>query len=189
VHPSAVIDPGAVIGAGTRIWHFCHVMGTARIGERCSLGQGCFVGERVHIGSGVRIQNHVSVFEGVELEDDVFVGPSVVFTNVKNPRAHVSRRHAYQRIRIRRGATLGANATLLPGVEVGRHALVGAGATVTASVAPHVVVTGVPPRPAGVVSRHGERLEFVRGRATCPVTGERYRLAAGGLVQLESVAE
>ncbi len=181
VHPTAVIESEVSLGSGARVWHFCHVMAGVRIGAGSLLGQGCFVGKNVQIGARVRIQNHVSVFEGVELEDEVFVGPSVTFTNVKNPRAHVSKRADFKRTLVRRGATIGANATILPGVTLGEYAFVGAGALVSHDVAPHALVLGVPARPAGFVSRHGEHLTFEGGLATCPATGERYELSAAGV--------
>jgi UDP-2-acetamido-3-amino-2,3-dideoxy-glucuronate N-acetyltransferase len=181
VDPTAVVEPGAVLGAGVRIWHFCHVMPGAELGQGTMLGQGCFVGRGVRIGRGVRVQNHVSLFEGVELEDEVFVGPSAVFTNVVHPRAGVSRKGEFLRTLVRRGATIGANATILPGVTLGEHCFVGAGAVVRADVAAYELVLGVPARPAGFVSRHGERLNFAGGVATCPATGERYELTARGV--------
>lgn len=181
IHPTAVVDAGAELGAGVKVWHFCHVMAGARIGEGSMLGQGCFVGTGVSIGRGVRVQNHVSVFEGVTLEDDVFVGPSVVFANVGRPRAFrlrargaASTARPFDATLVRRGATLGANATVLPGVEVGEYALVGAGAVVSRHVASYALVTGVPARRVGWVSRAGERLDFVAGTAVCCATGERY---------------
>jgi UDP-2-acetamido-3-amino-2,3-dideoxy-glucuronate N-acetyltransferase len=183
VHPTAVVDDGAVIGQGARIWHFCHVMTGARLGEHVMLGQGCFVGRNVVIGARTRIQNGVSVFEGVSIEEDVFVGPGVVFTNVKNPRA--GRRGKFQKTVVRSGATLGANATVLPGIEIGRHAFVGAGALVRSAVPPHALVVGVPARRVGWVSRAGERLDFQNGRASCPVTGEAYGESPAGIVRID----
>jgi UDP-2-acetamido-3-amino-2,3-dideoxy-glucuronate N-acetyltransferase len=181
IHPTAVVDPSAELGPGVRIWHFCHVMAAARLGAGSMLGHACFVGRGVAIGRGVRVQNHVSLFEGVELEDDVFVGPSAVFTNVENPRANVDRKSEYLRTRVRRGATIGANATILPGVTLGEFCFVGAGAVVREDVPAHALVLGVPARPAGWVSRRGERLVFADNVAFCPVTGERYELTAGGV--------
>lgn len=185
VHPTAVIDIPAEIGARTRIWHFVHVMAGARVGRDCSLGQGCYVGGAAKIGDRVRVQNGVNVFDGVTLEDDVFCGPNVVFTNVRYPRAHVSRRQEYAKTLVRRGATIGANSTILPGVTIGEHAFVGAGAVVTQNVDDFVLVTGSPARPAGWVSRHGEPLMFDDvGRATCPATGEEYEKDARGRVRV-----
>jgi UDP-2-acetamido-3-amino-2,3-dideoxy-glucuronate N-acetyltransferase len=175
VHPSAVVDVGAVVGAGTRIWHFAHVMAGAVIGEQCVVAQGCFVAAGARIGNRVKVQNHVSVFDGVTLEDEVFCGPGVVFTNVKNPRAAVPRKDEYRETRVRRGATLGANCTVLPGVTIGEHAFVGAGAVVTRDVPDFALVVGSPARVAGWMSPHGERLAFdPEGRARCPATGEGF---------------
>ena len=183
-HASAVVDEGATIGEGTRVWHFAHVCAGARIGAGCSLGQGVFVGNDVVIGRNVRIQNHVSVYDAVTLEDDVFCGPSMVFTNVHNPRAAVPRKHEYRRTLVKRGATLGANCTIVCGVTIGAHAFVGAGAVVTADVAPYSLVLGVPARHAGWISEHGERLDLPPSLppgapprvAACPATGQTYRL-------------
>ena len=184
IHPSAIVEPGAELGPGVRIWHFCHVLAGARIGAGSMLGQGCYVAAGVVIGAGVRVQNGVSLYDGVELADDVFVGPNAVFTNVKYPRAFVSRKHEYEATRVGRGATIGANATLLPGVTLGEYAFVAAGAVVTRDVPAHALVAGVPARPLGWVSRAGERLKFDRGQAECPRTGERYSLEHGVLVAL-----
>ncbi|HVV50272.1 MAG TPA: acyltransferase [Polyangia bacterium] len=155
-HPTAVVDRGARVGAGTRIWHFCHLMPGARVGARCVLGQNVFVAGGVQIGDGCRIQNNVSLYDGVVLEDGVFVGPSAVFTNVRHPRAAVDRRGAFERTRVGAGATIGANATIVCGVTIGAYALVGAGAVVTRDVAPHAVVTGVPARRTAWICRCGE---------------------------------
>ena len=185
IHPSAIVDAGAQLGEGTRVWHFSHVCAGARIGAGCSLGQNVFVGNDVCIGHGVKIQNNVSVYDAVTLEDEVFCGPSVVFTNVHNPRAAVVRKHDYRRTLVRRGATLGANSTLVCGVTGGAYAFVGAGAGVTRDVPDHALMTGVPARQTGWMSRHGEKLALpvpapIGAEAVCPATGERYRVGAGG---------
>ncbi len=186
IHPTAVVDEGAVVGEGTKIWHFCHVMSGAVIGRGCVLGQNCYVGGSVRVGDRVKVQNNVSLYDGVVIENDVFVGPSAVFTNVESPRAHVSRKAEYQQTLVQRGATIGANATILPGVTLGAHCFVAAGAVVTADVADFALVMGVPARRVGWMSRHGERLEFdAEGRAVCAATGERYRRVGEG-VQIES---
>jgi len=180
IHPSAIVDEGAQLGDGTRVWHFSHICAGARIGADCSLGQGVYVGNDVAIGRGVKIQNNVSVYDAVTLEDEVFCGPSVVFTNVMNPRAAVPRKSEYRRTLVKRGASLGANCTLVCGVTVGAYAFVGAGAVVTREVPDFALVAGVPARHMGWISRHGERLKFnASGEALCPATGERYRLDAG----------
>jgi UDP-2-acetamido-3-amino-2,3-dideoxy-glucuronate N-acetyltransferase len=158
IHESSYVDDGAVIGDGTKIWHFCHVMPGAVIGERCSLGQNVVVMPGTRIGNNVKIQNNVSIYEGVELEDDVFCGPSMVFTNVINPRSAVSRKHEYQRTLVRRGVTIGANATVVCGVTLGEYAFVGAGAVVTKDVKPFALVTGVPARQVGWMCRCGQGL-------------------------------
>jgi UDP-2-acetamido-3-amino-2,3-dideoxy-glucuronate N-acetyltransferase len=183
VHPSAIVDEGAELGEGTRVWHFAHVCAGARIGDACSLGQGTYVGNDVTIGRNVKIQNNVSVYDAVTLEDDVFCGPSMVFTNVYNPRSAVSRKHAYRRTLVRKGATLGANCTIVCGVTVGRWAFVGAGAVVTEDVPDFALMVGVPARRIGWMSRHGERLDLPatadagsEREAACPATGERYLL-------------
>jgi UDP-2-acetamido-3-amino-2,3-dideoxy-glucuronate N-acetyltransferase len=167
-HPTAVIDEPTEIGEGTRIWHFCHVMANARIGPECVLGQNVFVATGAVIGARTKIQNNVSVFAGCELEDDVFLGPSCVLTNVKNPRAAVDRKHAFERTRIRQGATVGANATIVCGVTVGRWAFVGAGAVVTRDVPDHALVQGVPARVVGFVCRCGERLPLAPDAPDAP---------------------
>ena len=179
IHPSAVVDAGATLGEGTAIWHFAHVCAGATIGSGCSLGQGVFVGNDVRIGNNVRIQNNVSVYDAVTLEDDVFCGPSMVFTNVVNPRAAVSRKAEYRRTLVKRGATLGANCTVVCGHTIGAYAFVGAGAVVTTDVPDFALMLGVPARHAGWMSKHGERLDLPLrgvGQAQCPATGERYAL-------------
>lgn len=182
VHESSYVDDGCRIGAGTRIWHFCHVMPGAVIGERCSLGQNVFVGNRVVIGNNCKIQNNVSVYDNVTLEDDVFCGPSMVFTNVYNPRSAVSRKDEYRDTVVRRGATLGANCTIVCGVTIGEYAFVGAGAVITRDVKPYALMAGVPARQIGWMSEHGERLDLPltgEGEAACPATGAAYRLRNG----------
>jgi UDP-2-acetamido-3-amino-2,3-dideoxy-glucuronate N-acetyltransferase len=177
-HASAIVDEGAQLGEGTKVWHFAHVSPGARIGAGCSLGQGVYVGNDVLIGDGCKIQNNVSVYDAVTLEDEVFCGPSMVFTNVYNPRAAVVRKHEYRRTLVKKGATLGANCTIVCGATIGEYAFVGAGAVVQKDVAAHALMVGVPARRIGWMSRQGERLQFdAQGLASCPATGERYRLS------------
>jgi UDP-2-acetamido-3-amino-2,3-dideoxy-glucuronate N-acetyltransferase len=186
IHPSAIVDEGAQLGEDCRVWHFVHISAGARIGARCSFGQNVYVGNDVRIGDNVRIQNNVSVYDAVTLEDDVFCGPSMVFTNVYNPRAAVSRKAEYRRTSVQRGATLGANCTIVCGVTIGRYAFIGAGAVVNRDVPDHALMVGVPARQIGWMSRHGERLPLpLHGDAsgTCPATGERYRLRGGSCSQ------
>ena len=186
IHPTAVIDEDVSIGAGTAIWHFCHVSRGATIGSGCTLGQNVFVGARVRIGSNVKIQNNVSIYEGVELEDDVFCGPSCVFTNVVNPRAQISRRDQYVITRVRRGATIGANATIVCGTTLGRYSFVGAGAVVSrGSIPDYALMLGVPARRVGWVSRHGLRLPKPDrdSMMRCPESGWRYRETEPGVVR------
>ena len=182
IHPSAIVDAGAQIGEGSRIWHWVHVCGGARIGAGCSLGQNVFVGNRVVIGSNVKIQNNVSVYDGVEIDDDVFCGPSMVFTNVYNPRSAVSRKDEYRTTLVRRGATLGANCTIVCGTVVGEYAFVAAGAVINRDVKPFALMAGVPARQVGWMSRFGERLDLpLAGNAstTCVHTGDLYQLTDG----------
>jgi UDP-2-acetamido-3-amino-2,3-dideoxy-glucuronate N-acetyltransferase len=178
IHESSYVDPGAQIGTGTRIWHFCHIMPAAVIGRNCNLGQNVFVANHVKIGDNVKIQNNVSVYTGVILEDDVFLGPSMVFTNVNNPRSHVERKDEYRQTLVQRGATIGANATIVCGVTLGQYAFVGAGAVVTRDVPAYALVTGVPARIAGYVCACGERLEFTQNssRVRCQRCGAAYRI-------------
>ncbi len=179
IHPSAIVDDGAQLGDGTQVWHFAHVCSGARIGEHCSLGQGVFVANDVSIGNHVKVQNNVSVYDAVTLEDDVFCGPSMVFTNVFNPRAAVVRKNEYRRTLVKRGATLGANCTVVCGITVGEYAFVGAGAVVSRDVPAFALVVGVPAKRIGWMSRHGQRLDLPASgdaEATCPATAERYRL-------------
>ena len=184
VHPTAIIDDGATIGNETRIWHWVHVCGGARIGENCSLGQNVFVGNDVCIGNGVKIQNNVSIYDSVQLEDDVFCGPSMVFTNVYNPRAAVVRRDEYRKTLVKRGASLGANATIVCGITIGEYAFVGAAALVNRDVPPYALMVGVPARQTGWMSQHGERLLLPLegdGEAVCPQSGIRYFLKSGSV--------
>lgn len=187
IHPTATIDDGCAIGAGTRVWHYSHVMSGARIGEGCSLGQNVFVARDVVVGNNAKIQNNVSLYEGVELEDDVFCGPSMVFTNVINPRSHVSRKHEYQKTLVRRGATIGANATVLCGHTIGRFAFVGAGAVVTRDVPDYALVVGNPGRIAGWMCDCG--IKLVAGATPpaavrCGACGTQYVIAGDGLARL-----
>lgn len=177
IHPSAYVDEPCEIGAGTKIWHFCHVMAGARIGEGCILGQNVFVANDVVIGDNVKIQNNVSLYTGVELEDDVFCGPSCVFTNVINPRSQIVRHSLYQQTLVRRGATIGANATIVCGATIGRYAFIGAGALVRGDAPDYALMLGVPARRAGWMSRHGYRLPApdADGVMVCPESGWRYR--------------
>jgi UDP-2-acetamido-3-amino-2,3-dideoxy-glucuronate N-acetyltransferase len=173
-HDTAIVDAGAQIGAGTRVWHWVHVCAGARIGANCVLGQNVFVGNKVVIGSNVRIQNNVSVYDDVTLEDDVFCGPSMVFTNVINPRSHVSRKDEYLSTLVRRGASIGANATVVCGHEIGEYAFVGAGAVVTRDVPAYALVVGSPAKRIGWMCRCGERLAGKAGAVDCAACGSRY---------------
>jgi UDP-2-acetamido-3-amino-2,3-dideoxy-glucuronate N-acetyltransferase len=187
VHPSSYVDHGARVGARSKVWHFCHLMPGSEIGEDCSLGQNVVVMPGVRVGRNAKIQNNVSLYEGVELEDDVFCGPSMVFTNVLNPRSHVSRRHEYRRTLVRRGASIGANATVVCGHTVGEYAMVGAGAVVTRDVPAYAVVVGVPARQRGWACACGELLDAPLAtpgaelEVTCPADGARYLLAGDAL--------
>jgi len=181
-HESAYVDDGATIGDGTKIWHFCHVMAGAEIGADCSLGQNVFVAGGAKIGSRVKIQNNVSIYAGVEIEDDVFLGPSCVLTNVINPRAQVVRRGIYEKTHIRRGATVGANATIVCGTVIGRYAFLAAGAVITKDVPDYAMMVGLPARRRGWMSRHGHPLDNTNkdGIMTCPESGLRYKEIAPG---------
>lgn len=186
IHESAIVDVGAAIGEGTRVWHFAHICGGARIGRWVSLGQGVFVGNRVTIGDRCKVQNNVSVYDNVTLEDGVFCGPSMVFTNVHNPRALIERKDEYRDTLVRTGASLGANCTIVCGVTIGRYAFVGAGAVVTADVPDYALMIGVPARRIGWISEWGERLDLPRsgkGTALCLHTGARYRLSGESVVR------
>ncbi len=187
VHESSYVDEGSFIGKGTRIWHFCHIMKDAVIGENCNIGQNVLIASRVRLGNNVKIQNNVSVYTGVICEDDVFLGPSMVFTNVINPRSAVVRRGQYAETLVKKGATIGANATIVCGNTIGRYAFVGAGAVVTRSVPDYALVVGNPARQAGWMSEYGHRLTFdEKGLAVCPESGQQYRLQDG---KVEKISE
>jgi UDP-2-acetamido-3-amino-2,3-dideoxy-glucuronate N-acetyltransferase len=198
VHESAYVDDGAQIGAGTKIWHFCHVNKGAVIGERCSLGQNVVVMNDVKIGNNVKIQNNVSVYDAVELEDDVFCGPSMVFTNVINPRSHVPRKDEYQRTRVKRGASIGANATIVCGVTLGEYSFIGAGSVVTEDVKPYALIVGVPGRQIGWICQCGKRLLAARAQSafgvaegaeaqeiSCDACGSRYQQRGDELTSVD----
>ncbi len=178
IHPSAIIDPGAIIGEGTKIWHFSHVMPDSIIGKHCSLGQNVVMMSGASLGDNVKVQNNVSIYTGVHCEDDVFLGPSMVFTNVINPRSAIVRKHEYKPTYVRKGATIGANATIVCGIEIGEYAFIGAGAVVTKNVPAYALVVGNPARQTGWMSRNGHKLKFDEsGIGVCPESGERYRLS------------
>lgn len=178
IHETAIVDAGAQIGSGTKIWHFCHVMGSAQIGENCILGQNVFVGNNVRLGNHVKVQNNVSLYEGVVCEDDVFLGPSMVFTNVINPRSAVERKNEFKPTLVKKGASIGANATIVCGVTLGEYCFIGAGAVVTKDVKPFALMVGVPARQKGWVSRSGA---ILGDDLVCPETGEKYVLENGFL--------
>lgn len=179
-HPSAVIDEGCTIGDGTRVWHFCHIMPGCTIGENCNIGQNVVISPDVVLGRNVKVQNNVSIYTGVECEDDVFLGPSMVFTNVINPRSAVNRRGEYLRTVVKKGASIGANATIVCGHDIGRYAFIGAGAVVTREVPDYALVVGNPARQTGWMSEYGHKLKFdPQGLATCPESGQHYELTGG----------
>lgn len=186
VHESSYVDDGAAIGDHTKIWHFCHIMPGAEIGKWCSLGQNVVVMPRAKIGNNVKIQNNVSIYEGVVLEDDVFCGPSCVFTNVGTPRSHVSRKNEYERTLVKRGASIGANATVVCGVTLGEYCFIGAGAVVTSDVPPHALMVGVPARRVGWMCTCGERLHLQNGEAECVRCGSTFGESSGRLESIDS---
>ena len=189
IHPSAIVDAGAEIGAGSRVWHFVHVCGGAKIGKGVSLGQNVFVGNKVKIGDHCKVQNNVSVYDNVTLEEGVFCGPSMVFTNVYNPRSLVERKDEYRDTTVKRGATLGANCTVVCGVTIGEFAFVGAGAVINRNVPPYALMLGVPARQVGWMSEHGERIPLPidgSGSYVCPHTGSHYELHGKNLVRIPS---
>jgi len=182
VHPSAIIDENCEIKSDTKIWHFSHIMSDCIIGERCNIGQNCVISPQVILGNNVKIQNNVSVYSGVICEDDVFLGPSMVFTNILNPRSAIVRRNQYLKTLVKKGASIGANATILCGIEIGEYALIGAGAVVTKNVKPYALVIGNPAKQTGWVSEYGHKLQFdENGMSTCPEEKTCYQLV-GGLV-------
>jgi UDP-2-acetamido-3-amino-2,3-dideoxy-glucuronate N-acetyltransferase len=185
VHESSYVDEGAQIGKGTKLWHFCHVLSGAVIGERCSFGQNCSIAGQVVIGNNVKVQNNVSIYEGTVIEDDVFLGPSCVLTNVTNPRSQVVRRSLYEKTLLRRGSSVGANATVVCGVTIGRYAFVAAGAVVAKDVPDYALMVGVPARFAGWMSRHGHRLPKpdAQGVMACPESGLRYKESTPGVLR------
>jgi UDP-2-acetamido-3-amino-2,3-dideoxy-glucuronate N-acetyltransferase len=184
-HPTAVIDEGCVIGKGTRIWHFSHIMSNCKIGENCNLGQNVVVSPEVILGNNVKVQNNVSIYTGVICQDDVFLGPSMVFTNVINPRSHVNRRSQYARTCVKRGASIGANATIVCGNDIGEFAFIGAGSVVTKTVPAYALVVGNPARQIGWMSEFGHRLNFDdQGIAICPESGHRYELKNNCVIKL-----
>lgn len=188
-HETAVVDSGCRIGNGSKIWHFCHVMPDAVIGEDCNLGQNVVVMPNVRLGRNVKVQNNVSIYTGVECEDNVFLGPSMVFTNIRNPRSAVPRRNKYERTFVRKGATIGANATVLCGIEIGAYAFIGAGTVVLKDVLPYALIVGNPGRQIGWVSEYGHTLDFGdKKEAVCPESGQRYGIAmAGGQENVERI--
>lgn len=176
-HESAIIDKGARIGRGTKIWHFCHVMGKSVLGEHCNLGQNVFVADEVVLGNNVKVQNNVSIYSGVVCEDDVFLGPSMVFTNIKNPRSAVVRKGEYDKTLVKKGASIGANATIICGNDIGRFSFIAAGSVITREVPDYALMIGCPAQQKGWMSEYGHRLEFDDiGTAVCPESGERYEL-------------
>ncbi len=185
VHPSAIVDEGAQIGKGTKIWHFAHIMSHSQIGEDCILGQNVFVAAQVTLGNRVKVQNNVSIYEGVDIEDDVFLGPSMVFTNVINPRSAVNRKQEFMRTHVQKGATIGANATIVCGITIGKYAFIGAGAVVTKHVPNYALVAGNPARQTGWMSEAGGKLIFDgHGIAACPITGAAYHISQGEVSRL-----
>ena len=186
-HETAVIDADCEIGAGTKIWHFSHIMSHCKIGEHCNIGQNVVVSPEVVLGNNVKVQNNVSIYTGVTCEDDVFLGPSMVFTNVTNPRSAVVRRGQYEKTRVKKGASIGANATVVCGNDIGEYAFIGAGAVVTKTIKPYALVVGNPSHQIGWMSRYGHRLNFdTKGIATCPESGEKYQLKNDSVTLLKN---
>ena len=184
VHDSSFVDENVVIGNKTKIWHFCHILSGSVIGDNCSFGQNCVVGANVNIGSGVKVQNNVSIYEGVEVEDDVFLGPSMVFTNVINPRAFIVRREEFKKTLLKRGCSIGANATIVCGVTIGEYALIGSGAVINKDVKPYALMVGVPARQIGWVGKSGETLDFDDGVAIDRFDGTKYAIIDENLEEI-----
>ena len=185
-HPSAIIDEGCKIGTGTKIWHFSHIMSNCEVGEYCNIGQNVVISSEVLLGKNVKVQNNVSIYTGVVCEDDVFLGPSMVFTNVINPRSAINRKNQYARTLVKKGATIGANATIVCGHDIGRYAFIGAGAVVTKGVADYALVMGNPARQTGWISEYGHKLIFNdKGVAACMESGEQYKLEKGKVNKIE----
>ena len=185
-HETTVLDEGCTIGTGTKIWHFCHVMPNCIIGTNCNIGQNVFLDDNVIVGNGVKIQNNVSVYNSVKIEDDCFLGPSMVFTNVINPRAHIERKHEYKTTILCKGASIGANATIVCGNKIGRYAFIGAGAVVTKEVPDYALVVGNPGKQIGWVSEYGHRLKFNQDdMATCPESAQEYKLSNNILIRIK----
>lgn len=186
-HPSAVIDEGCIIGKGTKVWHFSHIMPNCTIGENCNIGQNVVISPEVIIGNNVKIQNNVSIYTGVTCEDDVFLGPSMVFTNVNNPRSAINRRDQYSKTVVKKGASIGANATIVCGHDIGRFAFIGAGAVVTKNVPDYALVVGNPAKQMGWMSEYGHRLKFDGdGLATCPESKQQYKLSANRVSRIDA---
>jgi UDP-2-acetamido-3-amino-2,3-dideoxy-glucuronate N-acetyltransferase len=185
VHPTAVLDEGCEIGRGTKIWHFSHIMPHCKIGENCNIGQNVVISPEVVLGKNVKVQNNVSIYTGVTCEDDVFLGPSMVFTNVTNPRSAINRKNQYEKTLVKRGASIGANATIVCGHDIGEYAFIGAGAVVTKTVPAYALVIGNPARQNGWMSEYGHKLNFKEGVATCPESKQRYRLHEGVVSKIE----
>lgn len=186
-HPTAVIDEGCIIGKGTKIWHFSHIMPNAVIGENCNIGQNVVVSPDVVLGKNVKVQNNVSIYTGVTCDDDVFLGPSMVFTNITNPRSAVVRRGQYEKTHVGKGASIGANATIVCGHDIGKFAFIGAGAVVTKTIPPYALVVGNPAKQIGWMSEYGHRLNFKKGIAVCPESKEKYKLVKGRIVKIKSL--
>lgn len=190
VHDTAIVDDGVTIGKGTKIWCFSHILKNTRIGERCNIGQNCVIGANVTLGNGVKVQNNISIYDGVEVEDDVFLGPSMVFTNVINPRAFIERKHEFKKTLMKKGCSVGANATIVCGTTIGKYSMIGAGSVVSRDVPDFALVYGVPAKVRGWVSKNGYKLEFdANGEAVDESDGSRYRLSGGKVTMISENTE